>query len=728
MASISFSLVAAYISSASISKNLVFAWPLDSINPIFIPAFIFFPAFIFQDSWSTMVDHGSGFQSLLTFAFLFLMTVFLSIFAAFTRLENWILLSALILLSKQISGKISPAIGSVTLLPLPYVRNFLELNSLEKCHNFIGNLENLSVYTNQFFWIFSAFEDELNQLPDERILEGFSRLSQFSIVWNLLGRSKAFSPFPRLYLDTPAHATAAGFWYLHEEQPAEAAQAFAVVRDIRHGDEMHGLASLLALFDTAETVEQIAAIELPDLPRDRTLRPQTWEAIRRFYHVISDTKTAQASASSAARAFAAIRAIGDLQQIIDNEAELPEAERSLIVKIASTWSVALRKIASEVGASAITQPVQNPYVIGDPVEGDLFVGRDDIMRQLQELWLMGNHLQSVVIYGHRRMGKTSILKNIESRLGSGIHVAYVNLLKSAGADNLSDVLLAISDQVATTLAIAPPLDSDMETSPARTFERFLRRATHSLANGKGLIIALDEFEKIEELINAGKLEASFMAYLRGLVQDSPRVGFAFAGLHTLQEMSADYFQPFFASVIPIKVDFFKPATVQTLLPNPGGDFPLDYDYDALDLIWALTAGQPYLTQLIGFQLVRRYNDQVFERQQPREAQFTVEDVEAVVNQPEFFAQGRPYFAGVWAQANHDAPGQQTLLRALAPHPQGLLLEDLQAATNLDSDRFTAALTTLENHDVIRHSDGRVSIIVAVFRRWVLEQGNLSMRT
>jgi hypothetical protein len=520
------------------------------------------------------------------------------------------------------------------------------------------------------------------------------------------------------FLGSPICIIADGFSCLYKGQSVEAAQAFAFVRDIRHGDEMHGLASLLALFDAAETAEQIAAIDITDLPSDRTLRPQTWAAINRFYHVVADTKTAQASASRTARAFATNRALGELQHIIDHPADLPEAERSLVIEIAKTWQSALLDITAAVGEINLTQPVQNPYVIGDPVEGALFVGRDDIMRQLQELWLLGNHLQSVVIYGHRRMGKTSILKNIESRLGSGIHVAYVNLLKSAGAETLSDVLLAISDQVAATLAIAPPSDAEMEASPDRTFDRFLRRATDSLTEGKGLIIALDEFEKIEELIDGGQLEASFMAYLRGLVQDSPKVGFAFAGLHTLEEMSADYFQPFFASVIPIKVDFFKRATVQTLLPNPGGDFPLDYDYDALDRIWELVAGQPYLTQLIGFQLVRRYNDQVFEQQQKREAKFTVADVQAVIAQPEFFAQGKPYFAGVWAQANHDAPGQQAILKALAIYPDGLEVDDLHAAVGLDSATFSAALDTLQNHDVVRLNNGNAQIIVEVFRRWV----------
>jgi hypothetical protein len=630
-------------------------------------------------------------------------------------------------------------------LALPFTTRLLRQNFSKDWQTSIDNANELLAYTYQFIPVISIFNQELAQLPNEQIFQKLVQVAQSPFDWQLIKYSSAslnnalrveffeslfILPFrkrlisrintsPRL--NTPPRAAAAGFWYLHKEQPAQAAQAFAVVRDIRHGKEMHGLASLLAMFDAAETAKQIASIELPEFPASCTLRPQTWEAICRFCHAISDTKTVQASAARSARAFASNRALGELQNILEHEADIPEAERGLVIKIAKTWQHALLEIAAEVGEENITQPVQNPYVIGDPVEGDLFVGRDDIMRQLQELWLLGNHLQSVVIYGHRRMGKTSILKNIESRLGSGIHVAYVNLLKSAGADNLSDVLLAISDQVAATLAIAPPRDADMETSPSRTFERFLSRATNSLAQGKGLIIALDEFEKIEELIEAGKLEASFMAYLRGLVQDSPRVGFAFAGLHTLQEMSADYFQPFFASVIPIKVDFFRQATVQTLLPNPGGDFPLDYDYDALDLIWHLTAGQPYLTQLIGFQLVRRYNDQVFERQQPREAKFTVADVQTVVEQPEFFAQGKPYFAGVWAQAGHDAPGQRAILNALAPHPDGLAVDDLQENAGLDDATFAAALNTLINHDVVRPSHGTAKIIVEVFRRWVLPQ-------
>jgi hypothetical protein len=202
-------------------------------------------------------------------------------------------------------------------------------------------------------------------------------------------------------------------------------------------------------------------------------------------------------------------------------------------------------------------------------------------------------------------------------------------------------------------------------------------------------------------------------------------------------MTADYFQPFFASVIPIHVGFLQPGATRQILANPtnndpslssprgggiegGEDFPLDYTPEALDQIYALTAGQPYLVQLVGFQLVRRYNDYVFEQGRPREPVFTVEDVEAVINDPEFFKRGRYYFDGVWGQAARGASGQQAILKALAPHPQGLSIDALAQATAMEEKTLQEALKTLTRHDVVQQREGRWQIIVELFRRWVLQ--------
>ncbi|MGL4880959.1 MAG: hypothetical protein ACRC8K_07830, partial [Waterburya sp.] len=123
----------------------------------------------------------------------------------------------------------------------------------------------------------------------------------------------------------------------------------------------------------------------------------------------------------------------------------------------------------------------------------------------------------------------------------------------------------------------------------------------------------------------------------------------------------------------------------------------------LDLIYSLTAGQPYLVQLIGFQLVRYYNDAVFEQGRSHNNTFTLEDIEAVIN-TKFFQQGRYYFEGVWGQAAQGVKGQQEIITALAPHPQGLSRENLASVIGLDAKTLEAAIETLKRHDVIEEKD------------------------
>jgi hypothetical protein len=211
-----------------------------------------------------------------------------------------------------------------------------------------------------------------------------------------------------------------------------------------------------------------------------------------------------------------------------------------------------------------------------------------------------------------------------------------------------------------------------------------------------------------------------MGFLRSLVQAHSQVAFAFAGLHTLDEMTADYFQPFFASVLPIRIGFLSRGAIGQILANPAiEDFFLDYTPEALDRIYDLTYGQPYLVQLVGFHLVRLYNDFVFEQGRNREPVFTVEDIDTIVNKPEFFTRGSNYFNGVWGQAGENNDNtQQVILSHLAKSPQGLNLNDLVELMGIDESNLQKALDTLKRHDVIEENQGRWRIIVELFRRWV----------
>ena len=636
-------------------------------------------------------------------------------------------------------------LGAATPLPLPHLHRHLSQWLRQDWETGLHNSNQLLAYSMQFIPVIQALNRELARLPADQLIYRTAQLASQPYDWdavrfNSASLSQALGaeflkyffilPLRRrwvsrlntdLRLDTPARAAAAGFWFLHNGQPEAAGKAFEHVQDLLYGAEMVALADSLARCQQATTVEEMAAVAVPEFPPEPRLRAVTWRAMQRFCHVISDTKTVVESVSRTSKAFASNRALGELKHILNHVAEVPAAERQLIEDIAKQWRNALLDVATSVGEQTIEGPVQNPYVVGDPVEGDLFVGRKDILRQLEELWLMGRQMQSVVLYGHRRMGKTSILRNAAKTVGSGLRLVYVNMLQAASAESLSDVLIAITDELAAVLNVPPPSDEALMAQPTRSFDRYLKRVLDGLGDTETLIIAIDEFEKIEELIDAGKLAPSFIAHFRGLVQMSPELGFAFAGLHTLEEMTQDYFNPFFASVIAIKVGFLSPGAVRQLLANPAPEFLLDYQPEALERIYQLTHGQPYLTQLVGFQLVRRYNDQRFEQGSQREAIFTVTDVDAVINDSQLFTRGRYYFTGIWDQAGRDIPEQQAILQALAPYPEGRLLSDLKSATKLQRAQLTPALDLLQRHDVVQVEDDRAVILVELFRRWLLHQ-------
>ena len=674
------------------------------------------------------------------------------------RPENWLISSPFNVRNFHNSSLLIP---HVTPLSVPYLSVRLQNWLQQDWEAGLYNINQLLAYTLQFIPAFQAVNQVLAKTPREQIIWHISRLSEAPFDWELVHFSSAslntklksefirgsisFLPLnwrrrfeTRLIvntrLDTEAHASAAGFWYLHEKEPDKAQEAFAVVRSLLYGEEMFTLAQTLAIFHQADKITTIAAINPPSLPyqgidTQGLLRPNTWQAIASLHRVIEDTQLIQRSISRATRAFALNRTQGELTNILNHPQILPEAERGLIIEIAQNWQQALLQVAGEVGEISITKPVRNPYIIGDPVLGQRFVGREDVIRELEELWLTSESLQSVVIYGHRRMGKTSILRNAANSIGSGVQVAYINMLTAGNiSQGVGEVLMAICDVISETVNLPPPSDADLLNLPYRTFERYLKQIveTRLIPSQQGLIIALDEFEKIEELIELEKIPADFMGYLRGVVQMSSQIAFSFAGLHTLEEMTADYFEPFFASVIPIHVGFMQRGATYQILANPvdigditSENFPLDCTREALDHIYHLTYGQPYLVQLVGFQLVRRYNDQVFEMGHSRDPVFTVNDVEAVVN-PEFFKRGRYYFDGVWSQAAQGAANQQTILQALAPHIHGLSLQELAEATGINYQDIQHSLCTLERHDVVNEHKGHWRIVVELFRRWVVQ--------
>ncbi|MGK7880925.1 MAG: ATP-binding protein [Crocosphaera sp.] len=667
------------------------------------------------------------------------------------RPENWLLgcyLSSWLLKQRRI------LISRTTIIPLPNFSTLLKNWLNEDWQVGIDNLNQILQYSLQFIPVIKAINQAIKRIPDEQLIYRFSQLSEITKDWDLvkycsasLGdtlKSEALDGFflllpawrrnlksrlnTDLLIDTFPHAIAAGFWYLHEEKPSKATEAFQVTCSLLYGEEMYILATILTTLDQPENWQDIVKINLPSFPSTPYLRPNTWEVINKFKTIIANVKEIEQGTTILQRSTALNRAIGELRNIIERGSQetekdkfLPEAERELIVNIAKRWKDGLESIATEVGDITITEPISSPYVIGDPVFGQLFVGREDILRELKELWLNATQVQSVILYGHRRMGKTSILRNINSCLDGNIKLAYLNL-QSLGEirQGASEIVMAMSDEISEVLEIPAPNDADFLQLPELTFRRFLKKIEKEMTC-QGLIIALDEFETLESLIEEKKISKEFMESLRAWVQMSPKIAFIFAGLHTLKEMSSDYFHPFYASFSRnILVSFLSKSATNQLLESPNENFTLQYTKEALEKIYYLTNGQPYLVNLIGFYLIRRFNDYRFNQQKKTDNKLTLEDVEAIIDN-NFFQQGSYYFHGIWNQAATSPDGQQEIIKILAPYQQGLTIDELLEKSTLNESEIKPILESLQRHDVIEEKENKYTIIVELFRQWMTNE-------
>jgi hypothetical protein len=516
------------------------------------------------------------------------------------------------------------------------------------------------------------------------------------------------------------------------------ASAEALVADLVDypgGSDLASVVNLLADLLDADSLSKIAQANISIIfnnvnSADRPFLQEAFLAILKQLDSVSDQITIyKAATSKANRQAALLRATEMLQELVESVKHLGiDPERAILARIIEQWQTLIIAEGGAVGREVELRPVANPYISTNPVTGSLFVGRNDIFRSLEALWSSAGQVPSVVIYGHRRMGKTSILHNLGARFGNSTVIVDFNMQRVGLVRSDANLLYYLAITIYDTCkrlgltSLEEPVEADYsDTNPTLAFNRFLSRLDQ-LRQGRRLLVTVDEFEKIEDQIIAGRLTPDLIDFWRGAFMTFPWFVMAFAGLYELEERRHDYWNPLFGSVKAIKISFLSPRDARQLITQPSADFDIDYDEDAIAEIIDLTNGQPSLVQRICENLVACFNEQVFEQGVERSHRFSLADVQAVIDAPAFERDAQAYFDGIWVQAERSDPaGQTAALKALAHHPEGLNLADLTTALGQPAEHITAALTTLQRHDVVILAGGRYRFAVELMRRWVVHQ-------
>ncbi len=456
--------------------------------------------------------------------------------------------------------------------------------------------------------------------------------------------------------------------------------------------------------------------------------------LRSFSRVGDDLKaaTAQESVYNQRLALSAIedRLDGLLRELTRSN----EKYASRFRPIATHWrQVTSRHIHDLAAAVELRQEIDSPYIIGVPLtaQQEIFVGRTEVSSRIEQLLLDRRH-PPLLLYGQRRMGKTSLLNNLGRLLPSTIVPMFVDLQGPASlATDYTGFLYNLARGMTTSARRQRELELPtitreyLEDDPFTAFDEWLDAVEDALA-GRSALLALDEFEALEEAIINERYDAdAVLGTLRHIIQHKPLFKILLTGSHVIEEMQ--HWAGYLVNVQVVQIGYLKDDETRQLIERPTPEFALKYEPDAVDRIVALTRGHPALTQLLCYELVALKNEGL-----PANRRLaTVQDVEDAI--PQALESGSFFFTEMANQVG--ATGRELLIymakqaddivaeEALDQHYQSLGDEPGSAKSNA----FEETLAVLLRRDLIEETAPESDHFTAyrfqveLFERWFAAQ-------
>lgn len=361
--------------------------------------------------------------------------------------------------------------------------------------------------------------------------------------------------------------------------------------------------------------------------------------------------------------------------------------------------------------------VTNPYAAGDSVGGsDAFVGRTDILQAVQKV-LNDSHQQAITLVGQRRIGKTSILRQLEKDLPKqgNYELVFFDLLGKA-FQPLEATLQELANKISDVLAKANP----KLTTMAEFHQQWLPQNLEDKKSSY-LILLLDEFDALEDAA-AKKASENFFCYLRDhLLTLHPRLKFVFAIGRNTEDLTSGAMS-LFKGIHTERVSLLPyDDTVQLIRFSENQT--LNWSAPAIEKIWQLTSGHPYLTQMLCWQTWEAIRTQ--EHSATQIPITTAEDIERIVTKT--LAASHSALQWLWKGL---PPPQKIVTTIIASANQPLqepeLAELLRQERLIITEQLPTILLSLKNWDLIEKRTGdKYGIRVELIRQWVAENKPLA---
>lgn len=365
------------------------------------------------------------------------------------------------------------------------------------------------------------------------------------------------------------------------------------------------------------------------------------------------------------------------------------------------------------------QEIDNPYVVGPPltVQQEIFIGRTDVSARIEQL-LLDRRCPPLLLYGQRRVGKTSLLNNLGRLLPTTIVPFFVDLQgpASASGDSASaSFLYNITRGIISSalrhrnLNLFPITLGELAHDPFTRFDEWLDGVEQALGQSIALL-ALDEFEALDSAITRGRFDADdILGMLRHVIQHRPRFKVLLAGSHTLDEFQR--WASYLINAQVVHISYLKENEACQLIERPVKDFALRYEPDAKQRVLDLTRGHPFLVQLLCAEIVALKNEQeIAIRRLAR-----LSDVEAAV--PEALNHGVMFFADI---KNNQVDAGLAVLRFIATKGEGAIVSR-ETLTHKFPDELARTLSKLVLRELIEPVGDGYRFQVELIRRWFTQE-------
>ncbi len=258
----------------------------------------------------------------------------------------------------------------------------------------------------------------------------------------------------------------------------------------------------------------------------------------------------------------------------------------------------------------MTSELINPYIAGAPVtEVRMFFGREDVFNWIQNS-LAGKYTDHIlVIHGQRRVGKTSVLKQLSNRLPEKYIPVFFDL-QGRTHTTLDRFLWWLARETVRVLKqernidVPIPQRDDFARDP-EFFENIFLPSLRPVLGENILLFTFDEFDNLEETDVKEELARPLIDHLRRLMGRSD-MSFIFSigsSGRKLENMQATYTE-FFKTALYKKISFLSEEQTRGLITQPVQGL-LEYDRAVVTHIYELASGHPYFTQLTCHELFAR---------------------------------------------------------------------------------------------------------------------------